>query len=121
MIPILPKVVAKLRQTSQRQDPVLYDFRKCIYGIVFFAVPHGGMHVDDLKQMVADFGLMERGRLLDDIETTSDRLKEDLGKFKDCVDDEGYRITSCIELEQSKEVIKVCTKARCARLGLTIL
>ncbi|KAL6900169.1 hypothetical protein GGI43DRAFT_60665 [Trichoderma evansii] len=93
---IIKKTLITLSKCPNQEDQTLFQ---AIYGIVFFGVPHGGMHIESLMPMVDDG---PNHPLIESIGASSsvlDRLKQD---FHLALGSRGEREVLCFyETEQS--------------------
>lgn len=68
--------------------------------MLFFATPHSGLKVEDIKKMIAGHVDHPRNALLRQIDENSDLLLSQLANFKDVIHDR--RIVSFYETEQTR-------------------
>jgi hypothetical protein len=67
--------------------PAISSLHRATYGMILFAIPHKGLVVDDIQQMLAGSGNHPRQRLLQQISSKSDVLIHQLADFKNLIQD----------------------------------
>jgi hypothetical protein len=72
--------------------------------MVFFATPHRGLLIDDIVAMVGEDSTNPRAVLVQEIGYTSQRLRDQLGGFKNLI--RGRGIVSFIEMQQTRRLVK---------------
>jgi hypothetical protein len=80
-------------------DPIIASLYKATYAILFFATPHKGLVVADMKRMLVGDPNHPRHNLLEEINKESGVLKYQLVDFKNLIRDR--RIVSFFETEQT--------------------
>lgn len=96
--------LVRAAQTNEDDHPTLASLYKATYGILFFAVPHKGLIVDDIKSML-DQENHPRKVLLEQISRGSDLLIPQLADFKDLIRDR--KIITFYETEQTRRLEQV--------------
>jgi hypothetical protein len=88
--------------------------------MMLFAIPHKGLVIDDIQQILAGDRRHPRGQLLQQISSQSDLLIHQLADFKNLIRDR--KVVSFYETEQTRrlELVRVafCVERLCS--GLTI-
>jgi hypothetical protein len=76
--------------------------------MILFAIPHKGLVMDDIQQMLAGDGRHARGQLLQQISSKSDLLIHQLADFKNLIRDR--KVVSFYETEQTRrlELVRDC-------------
>jgi hypothetical protein len=87
---------------SDEDHPTVARLYKETYGILFFATPHKGLMIDDMKRMLADGDDHPRNALLQQIEQNSALLLSQLVDFKNLTRDR--KIVSFVEMEQTRRL-----------------
>jgi hypothetical protein len=78
------------------------SLHKATYGILFFATPHKGLMVADMKKMLSGQQNHPRHILLDEIDQISNVLMYQLADFKNLIRDR--KIVSFFETEQTRQL-----------------
>jgi hypothetical protein len=75
--------------------------------MMLFAIPHKGLVMDDIQQMLGGDGRHPRGQLLQQISSQSDLLMHQLADFKNLIRDR--KVVSFYETEQTRrlELVRV--------------
>lgn len=94
----------KALQSKDGDSPTLAALHKATYGIFFFAVPHRGLDVEDMKNIMGGEGHPRTG-LIHQISVDSEVLGQQLEDFKDNLDDR--KVISFYETEQSRRLERV--------------
>jgi hypothetical protein len=74
--------------------------------MIFFGIPHKGLVVEDIQQMLAGDQRHPREQLLQQISSKSDLLTHQLADFKNLIRDR--KVVSFYETEQTRQLIFVC-------------
>ena len=90
-------------QTDGREHPTLTFLHKATYGLLLFAVPHKGLDVEDMKEIMGAEG-NSRHDLIHQIRIESKQLRQQLGDFKDVLHDR--KVVTFYETEQSRRLKK---------------
>lgn len=94
----------KAIQTAERDNPTIAALHKATYGVLFFAVPHRGLDVEDMKRVMGNEGHPRTG-LIHQISIDSVVLDQQLEDFKNNLDDR--KVISFYETEQSRRLERV--------------
>jgi hypothetical protein len=86
----------------EEDHPAVASLYDATYGILFFASPHKGLMVDDMKRMLTGRDNHPRGTLLEQINQKSDLLLSQLVDFKNLIRDR--RIVSFYEMKQTRRL-----------------
>lgn len=70
--------------------------------MILFAIPHKGLVIDDIQQMLTGDGRHLRGQLLQQISSQSDLLIHQLADFKNLIRDR--KVVSFYETEQTRRL-----------------
>ena len=92
----------KAVQANEYDHPTIASLYKATYGILFFATPHKGLVVADLKKLLAGEPHHPRHALLEEIDKKSNVLSYQLADFKNLIRDR--KIVSLYETEQTREL-----------------
>jgi hypothetical protein len=92
----------KAVQTHEDSHPTIASLYRPTYGILFFATPHKGLVVADMRRMLDGDPNHPRHTLLEEINKESDVLRYQLADFKNLIRDR--RIVSFFETEQTREL-----------------
>jgi hypothetical protein len=92
------------------------SLHKATYGILFFATPHKGLMVADMKKMLSGQQNHPRHILLDEIDRISNVLMYQLADFKNLIRDR--KIVSFFETEQTRQLDWVRHLYICSTTGL---
>jgi hypothetical protein len=85
--------------------PAITSLHRATYGMIFFAIPHKGLVIDDIQQMLAGDRSHPREQLLRQISTKSDVLIHQLADFKNLIRDR--RVISLYETKQTRRLVLV--------------
>jgi hypothetical protein len=85
--------------------PAISSLHQATYGMILFAIPHKGLVVDDIQQMLAGSGNHPRQQLLQQISSKSDVLIHQLADFKNLIRDR--KVVSFYETEQTRQLVFV--------------
>lgn len=86
--------------------PAITSLHRATYGMILFAIPHKGLVMDDIQQMLAGNKSHPRGQLLQQISSKSDILINQLADFKNLIRDR--KVVSFYETEQTRQLVLVC-------------
>lgn len=89
----------------EEDHPTITSLHRATYGMMIFAIPHKGLVIDDIQQMLASDGRHPRGQLLQQISSKSDLLIHQLADFKNLIRDR--KVVSFYETEQTRRLILV--------------
>ncbi|CAG7947031.1 unnamed protein product [Penicillium salamii] len=102
---ILAHCLVRAIQTMEEDHPTITSLHRATYGMMIFAIPHKGLVIDDIQQMLASDGRHPRGQLLQQISSKSDLLIHQLADFKNLIRDR--KVVSFYETEQTRRLILV--------------
>lgn len=97
-------------QTMEEDHPAITSLHRATYGMILFAIPHKGLVMDDIQQMLAGDGRHPRGQLLQQISSKSDLLIHQLADFKNLIRDR--KVVSFYETEQTRRLELVRVRLR---------
>jgi hypothetical protein len=89
--------------------PAITSLHRATYGMIFFGIPHKGLVVEDIRQMLARDQRHPREQLLQQISRKSDVLTHQLADFKNLIRDR--KVVSLYETEQTRQLVFVCNKS----------
>ncbi|KAE8552519.1 hypothetical protein EYB25_003897 [Talaromyces marneffei] len=89
--------LVKAVQTMAEDHPAITSLHRATYGMVFLGIPHKGLVVEDIQQMLAGDGKHPREKLLQQISSKSDLLVHQLADFKNLTRDR--KVVSFYETE----------------------
>jgi hypothetical protein len=92
----------KAVQTDENDHPTIASLYKATYSILFFATPHKGLVVADMKKILAGDPNHPQHNVLEEIDENSIVLRYQLADFKNLIRDR--RIVNFFETEQSREL-----------------
>lgn len=81
------------------------SLHRATYGMIFFGIPHKGLDIDDIQQMLTGNGRHPREKLLQQISSKSDLLIHQLADFKNLIRDR--KVVSFYETEQTRQLVLV--------------
>lgn len=87
----------------EEDHPAITSLHRATYGMILFAIPHKGLIMNDIQQMVD--GNHPRERLLQQISSKSDLLMQQLVDFKNLI--RGRKVVSFYETEQTRQLMLV--------------
>lgn len=90
----------------EEDHPAIRSLHQATYGMLLFAIPHKGLVMDDIRQMLAGDKSHPREHLLQQISTKSDILVHQLADFKNLIRDR--KVVSFYETEQTRRLVLVC-------------
>ncbi|KAJ5745112.1 hypothetical protein N7520_010294 [Penicillium odoratum] len=102
-------------QTMEEDHPAITSLHRATYGMMLFAIPHKGLVMDDIQQMLAGDGRHPRGQLLQQISSKSDLLIHQLADFKNLIRDR--KVVSFYETEQTRRLVLDSESGRWKRTG----
>jgi hypothetical protein len=85
--------------------PAITSLYPATYGMMLFAIPHKGLVMDDIQQMLAGHKSHLREQLLQQIFSKSDLLIQQLADFKNLIRDR--KVVSFYETEQTRRLVLV--------------
>lgn len=85
--------------------PAITSLYRATYGMILFAIPHKGLVMDDIRQMLAGDQDHPREMLLSQISRESDLLVKQLADFKNLIRDR--KVVSFYETEQTRRLLLV--------------
>jgi hypothetical protein len=95
----------KAIQTIEGDHPAITALYPATYGMLLFAIPHKGIVIDNIQQILAGDRHHPRGQLLQQISSRSDLLMHQLVDFKNLIRDR--KVVSFYEMEQTKQLVLV--------------
>jgi hypothetical protein len=69
----------------EEDHPAITSLHRATYGMMLFAIPHKGLVMDDIQQMLVGDGRHPRGQLLQQISSKSDLLIHQLADSKNLI------------------------------------
>ncbi|OQE34388.1 hypothetical protein PENCOP_c018G06557 [Penicillium coprophilum] len=99
---IVAHCLVRAIQTMEEDHPAITSLHRATYGMILFAIPHKGLVLDDIQQMLAGDKSHPRERLLQQISSKSDLLIHQLADFKNLIRDR--RVVSFYETEQTRKL-----------------
>lgn len=90
----------------EEDHPAITSLHRATYGMILFAIPHKGLVMDDIQQMLAGNKSHPREQLLQQISSKSDLLVHQLADFKNLIRDR--KVVSFYETEQTRRLVFVC-------------
>ncbi|KAJ5712968.1 uncharacterized protein N7483_010149 [Penicillium malachiteum] len=112
---ILAHCLVRAIQTMEEDHPAITSLHRATYGMMLFAIPHKGLVIDDIQQMLASDGRHPRGQLLQQISSKSDLLIHQLADFKNLIRDR--KVVSFYETEQTRRLAWDSDSGRWNRTG----
>ena len=89
----------------EEDHPAIMSLHRATYGMILFAIPHKGLVMDDIRQMLVGDKSHPREQLLRQISSNSDVLIHQLADFKNLIRDR--KVVSFYETEQTKRLVLV--------------
>ena len=89
----------------EEDHPAIKSLHRATYGMLLFAIPHKGLVIDDIQQMLAGNESHPREQLLQQISSQSDVLIHQLADFKNLIRDR--KVVSFYETEQTRQLVLV--------------
>lgn len=93
------QALVKAVQANDDDHSTIKSLHRATYGMLLFAIPHKGLLIDDMQQLLAKHGDHPRQALLKQVEYKSDYLRDQLDDFKNLIEDR--KIVSFVELRQT--------------------
>ncbi|KAJ5745111.1 hypothetical protein N7520_010293 [Penicillium odoratum] len=112
---ILAHCLVRAIQTMEGDHPAITSLHRATYGMILFAIPHKGLVMDDIQQMLAGDERHPRGHLLQQISSKSDLLVHQLAGFKNLIRDR--KVVSFYETEQTRRLVLDAESGRWKRTG----
>ncbi|OQD78945.1 hypothetical protein PENANT_c070G01951 [Penicillium antarcticum] len=112
---IVAHCLVRAIQTMEEDHPAITSLHRATYGMILFAIPHKGLVMDDIQQMLAGDHSHPRGQLLQQISSKSDLLIYQLADFKNLIRDR--RVVSFYETEQTRQLVLDSESGRWKRTG----
>jgi hypothetical protein len=85
--------------------PAITSLHRATYSMIFFGIPHKGLVVEDIQQMLAGDGKHPREKLLQQISSKPGLLVHQLADFKNLIRDR--EVVSFYETEQTRRLVLV--------------
>ena len=101
--------LVKANQTNEEDHPTIASLCRSTYGMLLFGIPHKGMLIDNILDMVAGQNNPPRKPLLEQIRNKSDLLENQLADFKNLIRDR--KIVSFYERVGTRQLQYVCSSA----------
>ncbi|KAJ5358338.1 uncharacterized protein N7496_010751 [Penicillium cataractarum] len=98
----LMEEIKKIRNIKEEDHPAITSLYRATYGMILFTIPHKGLVIDDIQQMLAGDKSHPRGQLLHQISSKSDLLVHQLADFKNLIRDR--KVVSFYETEQTRRL-----------------
>ncbi|KAL4804204.1 hypothetical protein BDV18DRAFT_36370 [Aspergillus unguis] len=111
---ILAHCLVRAIQTMEGDHPAITSLHRATYGMILFAIPHKGLVMDDIQQMLAGEN-HPREQLLQQISSRSDVLIHQLADFKNLIRDR--KVVSFYETEQTRRLVLDSESGRWRRTG----
>jgi hypothetical protein len=89
----------------EEDHPAITSLHRATYGMILFAIPHKGLVMDDIQQMIAGDKSHPREQLLRQISSNSDVLIHQLADFKNLIRDR--KVISLYETKQTRQLVLV--------------
>jgi hypothetical protein len=89
----------------EEDHSAITSLHRATYGMILFAIPHKGLVMDDIQQMLAGDKSHPREQLLHQISSKSDVLIHQLADFKNLIRDR--KVVSFYETEQTRRLVLV--------------
>ncbi|KAF3392458.1 hypothetical protein F1880_008921 [Penicillium rolfsii] len=112
---ILAHCLVRAIQTMKGDHPAIASLYQATYGMILFAIPHKGLVMDDIQQMLAGDKTHPREQLLQQISSKSDLLIHQLADFKNLIRDR--KVVSFYETEQTRQLVLDSESGRWKRTG----
>ncbi|KAJ5899151.1 hypothetical protein N7495_003895 [Penicillium taxi] len=112
---ILAHCLVRAIQTMDDDHPAIKSLHPATYGMILFAIPHKGLVMDDIQQMLAGDKSHPREQLLRQISSKSDLLTHQLADFKNLIRDR--KVVSFYETEQTRRLVLDSESGRWKRTG----
>ncbi|CAG8885662.1 unnamed protein product [Penicillium egyptiacum] len=112
---ILAHCLVRAIQTMEEDHPAITSLHRATYGMILFAIPHKGLVMDDIQQMIAGDQSHPREQLLQQISSKSDLLTHQLADFKNLIRDR--KVVSFYETEQTRRLVLDSESGRWKRTG----
>ncbi|KAJ5765936.1 hypothetical protein N7520_005495 [Penicillium odoratum] len=100
---ILAHCLVRAIQTMEEDHPAIKSLHRATYGMILFAIPHKGLVMDDIQQMLAGDRKHPREQLLRQISSNSDVLIHQLADFKNLIRDR--KVISLYETKQTRQLV----------------
>ncbi|KAL5360970.1 hypothetical protein BJX96DRAFT_175795 [Aspergillus floccosus] len=112
---IMAHCLVRAIQTMVGDHPAITSLYRATYGMLLFAIPHKGLVMDDIEQMLAGGRGHPREQLLRQISNKSDLLIHQLADFKNLIRDR--KVVSFYETQQTRRLILDSESGRWKRTG----
>ncbi|KAI9657407.1 MAG: hypothetical protein M1821_003089 [Bathelium mastoideum] len=112
---ILAQCLMKAARQDESDHPALASLYRATYGMLLFAIPHKGLVMKDIKQMLAGQSKHPRNELLQQISDESSYLAIHFGEFRDVIRDR--KVVSFYETRQTQELQFDRARNRWVRTG----
>ncbi|KUL81412.1 hypothetical protein ZTR_10224 [Talaromyces verruculosus] len=115
---ILAHCLVRAIQTMDEDHPAITSLHRATYSVIFFGIPHKGLVVEDIQQMLGGDGKHPREKLLQQTSSKSDLLTLQLADFKNLIRDR--KVVSFYETEQTRRLVLDRGSGRWKRTGAFI-
>ncbi|KAJ6016490.1 hypothetical protein N7540_011081 [Penicillium herquei] len=112
---IMAHCLVRAIQTMEEDHPSITSLHRATYGMILFAIPHKGLVMDDIQQMISGDKSNPREQLLQQISSNSDLLIHQLADFKNLIRDR--KVVSFYETEQTRRLKLDTESGRWKRTG----
>ncbi|KAJ5593550.1 hypothetical protein N7537_010454 [Penicillium hordei] len=112
---IVAHCLVRAIQTMEEDHPAITSLHRATYGMILFAIPHKGLVMNDIQQMLVGDKSHPRERLLQQISSKSDLLIHQLADFKNLIRDR--KVVSFYETEQTTQLVLDSESGRWKRTG----
>ncbi|CAG7941474.1 unnamed protein product [Penicillium salamii] len=112
---IVAHCLVRAIQTMEEDHPAIMSLHRATYGMILFAIPHKGLVMDDIRQMLVGDKSHPREQLLRQISSNSDVLIHQLADFKNLIRDR--KVVSFYETEQTRQLVLDSESGRWKRTG----
>ena len=99
----------KAVQTNEEDHPAIASLYRSTYGMLLFGIPHRGVLLDDILNMVAGENNHPRKPLWEQIRNEIDLLESQLADFRNLIRDR--KIVSFYEMARTRQLQYVWTPA----------
>jgi hypothetical protein len=89
----------------EEDHPAITSLHRATYGMILFAIPHKGLVMDDIQQMLAGDKSHPREQLLRQISSKSDVLIHQVADFRNLIRDR--KVVSLYEMKQTRRLVLV--------------
>ncbi|KAF3002276.1 hypothetical protein E8E15_000969 [Penicillium rubens] len=112
---IMAHCLVRAIQTMEEDHPAITSLHRATYGMILFAIPHKGLVMDDIQQMLAGDKSHPREQLLRQISSKSDVLIHQVADFRNLIRDR--KVVSLYEMKQTRRLVLDSESGRWKRTG----